>query len=86
VIMMEGEKTESVTQNDLSYLSRRVDRIETTMYDRFSAMSKRIRLLVRILVDKKVIGPELAKSVEETFGQNPDADALLDWLIEMLEK
>jgi len=80
------DEVKMATQNDVQYLSRRVDRIETTMFERLSAISKRIRLLVRILVDKKVVGPELAKSVEETFGANPDADALLDWLIEMLEK
>jgi len=70
---MSVEKTEPryLTWDDLRWLQERVDR-----------MGIKIRLLVRILVDKKIIGEELAKTFEET---SPDKEKLLEWFIEKIK-
>lgn len=44
---------------------------------RISDVSKKIRLLTRVLVDKKIIGDEVAKSFEETHVKE-----ITDWYIE----
>ena len=46
------------------------------------SLRKKIRLLVRILVDKKIVGAELAKSVEETAKK----DEILKWFLEEAQK
>ena len=71
-------------QPDVNWLQRRLDRLETEMRDQCRTHARRIRLLVRILVDKKIIGEEIAKSVEETFGK--EGNVILDWFKEELEK
>jgi hypothetical protein len=55
----------TVSWSDYRYLS-----------DQFYAQKKMIRLLVRILVDKKIIGEELAKTFEEGKKINPK---ILEW-------
>jgi len=62
---MEQEEPK-VTYDDLN-------RIDT----RIRSIDKKIRLLVRMLVDKKIIGPELAKSFEET--EVTDIKKILEW-------
>ena len=47
------------------------------MHKRISDDKKMFRLLVRILVEKKVIGEELAKTFEET----QSSDELLEWFL-----
>lgn len=42
------------------------------------ALEKKVRLLVRLLVDKGVIGAELAKSFEET---TPKSNELIEWFL-----
>jgi len=50
-----------------NYATTQFVRSEMEYYNRqVSDLKKKIRLLVRILVDKKIIGAELAKSFEET--------------------
>jgi len=71
-------------QPDVNWLQRRLDRLEDEMREQCRTHARRIRLLVRILVDKKIIGEETAKSVEETFGKK--GNIKLDWLYEELEK
>ena len=83
---MEKEAEKPVTQGDYQYLTRRLDRLEQTMYDQYARLSKRIRLLVRILVDKKIVGTELAKSVEETLAEGEDLEKVLDWFLKSLEE
>lgn len=83
---MSEAKTETpnyVTRENLSWLERRVDRLQTQMDEQCAAHIKRIRLLVRILVDKKIIGEEIAKSVEETFGEN---DAVFNWFMKEIQE
>lgn len=70
-------------QSDYDWLSKRIDRLQTQMDEQCSAQAKRIRLLVRILVDKKIVGEEIAKSVEETFKK--EESAVLDWFNKELE-
>jgi hypothetical protein len=81
--MSEKEEAKPMTQNDYDYLSRRIERLSERQREQredHERLSKRIRLLVRILVDKKIVGEEVAKSVEETGKKD-----LLDWLIEQLK-
>jgi len=68
------EKSESaISRSEVDYINKRID-----------TQNRKIRLLVRILVDKKIIGVELAKSVEETFTGDNDLASydLIDWLLE----
>jgi len=73
VAQMSVEKAEPryLTWDDLRWLQERVDR-----------MGIKIRLLVRILVDKKIIGEELAKTFEET---SLDKEKLLEWFVEKIK-
>lgn len=64
--MSEVKQEASFTREDYRYLQNR-------MRDQ----GKKIRLLVRILVDKKIIGEELAKSFEETA----NTDEILQWYL-----
>ena len=59
-------------KTDYEYLSKRI-----------RDQDKKIRLLVRILVDKKVIGPELAKTFEETASSSKD---ILAWYLDLEKK
>ena len=78
---MSMKETEATpTQGDYNYLSRRIQSLEERQRDDYERLNKRIRLLVRILVDKKIVGEEVAKSVEET-GKN----SLVEWLLEQLK-
>lgn len=47
-------------------------------------LRKKMRLLVRILVDKKVVGEEVAKSIEESLKGR--SDPVLDWFLKGLAK
>lgn len=47
-------------------------------------LRKKVRLLVRILVDKKIVGEEVAKSIEESLKERNDP--VLDWFLKGLEK
>lgn len=78
------KKSEPEWKGDYDWLSRRVDRLENTTYERDEANKKRIVLLLRILVDKKIIGEEIAKSIEESFAKNneEETNGLIDWLLE----
>ena len=61
----EASKTEPAY--DDTYLRGRIDDID-----------KKIRMIVAILVDKKMVGEALGKRIEESKGK--DVAALLDWL------
>ena len=78
------KKSEPEWKGDCDYLSKRIDRLENEMYDRDMQNKKRTILLLRILVDKKIIGEEIAKSIEESFAKNDEEEAndLIDWLLE----
>ena len=62
---------------EIKYINDRLTRID----NRISNEKKMFRLLVRILVDKKVIGDELAKTFEET----QSSKELLDWFLDKNE-
>lgn len=73
--MEKSEETPScATQDNIKWLERRMDRID----ERIDRINKKIRLLVRILVDKKIVGTELAKSFEETEPV-AEIDKILKW-------
>jgi len=61
--MSEERKEPQVSYSDLGRLR-----------ERFWGIDKKMRLLVRILVDKKIIGTEIAKFFEETSTKE-----ILEW-------
>jgi len=61
----QAEAPQYCTIEDHNYLSKRI-----------RDTNAKIRLLVRILVDKKIIGTELAKSFEETSSKE-----ILEWYL-----
>lgn len=61
--MSMDKKESEVSYSDLDRVNNRIRNID-----------KKVRLLVRILVDKKIIGTELAKSFEETSTKE-----ILEW-------
>lgn len=63
---------------EIQYLSERIDRIHTIIRED----KKMFRLFVRILVDKKVLSPELAKTFEETQSN----EELIEWFLKDDEK
>lgn len=72
-----------VTRESLSWLERRVDRLADEMREQCRNHARRVRLFVRILVDKKIIGEEVAKSIEESLPKNEEEiEGLIDWLLE----
>lgn len=66
---------EKANSAPVDYMTRERFFQEMRYYDeRITELKKKIRLLVRLLVDKKIIGEELAKSFEET-----SSDELIEW-------
>ena len=67
------EKAEEpcISASDIQYLERRIERNDEYLTNRIQILEKKIRLLVRILVDKKMIGTELAKTFEEAVALPP---------------
>lgn len=83
----EEKKSERPWQSDYNWLEKRVDRLQNQMNDQCAAQSKRTRLLVRILVDKKIIGEEIAKSIEETLVEEEKANkAIFNWFMGEIEE
>lgn len=75
---MEAEKATvpSVTKSDLDWVHKRIDYVNEDL----RAMRSKLRLLVRILVDKKIIGVELAKTFAEAKEISPeDMDRIVAW-------
>ena len=68
--MDEKVQAAEVCRGDIDWINRRLDRIEA-----------KIRLLTRLLIEKKIIGADIAKSIEET-----SSESLLDWYIKELKK
>lgn len=64
------KKDESVAPYQIDWINRRLDRIEAKM-----------RLLTRLLIEKKIIGVDIAKSIEET-----SSEEILDWYLDELKK
>ena len=71
--MMSVEKEEQpryLTREDIRWMERRMEN-----------MRRQIRLIIRIMVDKKLIGEEIAKSFMETA----DKEAILQWFLDREE-
>jgi len=76
--MAEKATEAPVTRSDTQWLQRQID----DLYKADRDMKKMFRLLVRILVDKKIIGEELAKTFEESKGTTKaDVQKLIEWLL-----
>lgn len=70
---MSESKTETV-----SYVTQEQYVRNQQYYDnQIADLKKKIRLLVRLLVDKKIIGDEIAKSFEET-----NSSEVLKWYMD----
>ena len=78
------KEAEQPWRSEYRWLSKRIDRVEEEMRDQCKNHTRRIRLFVRILVDKKIIGEEVAKSIEESLakGTKEETGELIDWLLE----
>jgi tetrahydromethanopterin S-methyltransferase subunit G len=61
-----------VSHYDIDYINRRLDKIE-----------KKMKIIVSLLAEKKLIGPTLQKAIEES--QSVDIDKLIDWLMEQVQ-
>lgn len=61
------EQPRYLTREDIRWMERRMEN-----------MQKQIRLIIRIMVDKKLIGEEIAKSFMETA----DTEAILQWFLD----
>lgn len=74
-------------KGDYNYLSRRLERMETDFSERISNLKRKLRLFVRILVDKKIIGEEVSKSIEEVFAEDNEAidEETLNWLLDSVK-
>lgn len=86
---MIGEEKTAVPEwkGDYNYLSRRLERMETDFSERISNLKRKIRLFVRILVDKKIIGEEVSKSIEEVFTEDNEAidEETLKWFLDSVK-
>jgi len=71
-----------VSQRDLDWMGRRIDRIWEQIYKD----QKKLKLLIALLVDKKVIGGELAKQIQETLFKGEDKASLLEWFKAEMQK
>lgn len=85
------KEAEQPWKGDYNWLSRRIDKFEKEIDDVRSEMreqcrdhTRRVRLFVRILVDKKIIGEEVAKSIEESVAKKDteETNDLIDWVLE----
>lgn len=69
-IKSEEEQPKYLTREDIRWMERRMEN-----------MQRQIRLIIRIMVDKKLIGEEIAKSFMETA----DKEAVLRWFLDREE-
>lgn len=86
--MVYGEevKKEESTMNfedEIKYLQRRMDNFVDSMYNEHKIFNKKIKIIIAILVEKKLIGDAMMKAIEETFPEEKvNAKSLIDWLFE----
>ena len=66
-------------ESDMKWLHRRIDSVN----EDYQRLRKMLRIVVAILVDKKLIGENIAKSFMESK-ERGDADKLIEWLVENL--
>lgn len=73
----EAEAPKTATKNDIEYLERRIERINEDI----RTLTKKLRVMVGILVDKKIIGEAAGKAI---FGESleVDSEAFIEWLKE----
>lgn len=71
ITMDEPIKQAEVTPADLQFVHRRLDR-----------MSKQLRVIIAVLVEKKIIGDALQKAIEESKSD----EELIDWFMKEIQK
>lgn len=70
------------TKSDIQWIERSLERARQ---DR-EKIKKMIRVIVAILVDKKLIGEQIAKTFMESTQTGPDPEKLIAWLLEKIKK
>lgn len=68
---MNGEVARTEPSIDVGYINRRLDRIE-----------RKLRIIVAVLVEKKMIGGALQKAIEES----KSTEDIIDWLMKEITK
>ena len=71
------ETPECITKDELKWIERRIENNDKYITNRVEKLETKIRLLVRILVDKKMIGAELAKTFEESVAPKRDTTNIM---------
>lgn len=69
----------SVSKSDIDYVNNRIDRVN----ERIDKLNKKVALVLAVMIDKGMIGENLAKKIEESKGDDSD---LIDWLMEEVKK
>ncbi len=80
--MSECEKAEApecITKDELKWIERRIENNDKYMTNRVQKLETKLRLLVRILVDKKLVGTELAKTFEESIEPKRDTSKIVEY-------
>lgn len=80
VIEMSVEKAEEhvcACKSDIEWLGRRIDSIN----EDYRRLRKVLRIVIAILVDKKLVGENVAKTFTESK-EKVDVDKLIKWLVE----
>jgi len=78
----EEEAPNYATKSDIQWIERSLERARQ---DR-EKIKKMIRVIVAILVDKKLIGEQIAKTFMESTQTEPDPEKLIAWLLKKLEE
>ena len=77
---MEPTKTEQVN-TDYQRLSNRLDYLDQYYSRELDAIKKRFKVLIAFLIDKKVIGEQIAKAIQETKSETESFDKLIEWFM-----
>ena len=79
--MEETTKVQPDYSNEINWINGRID----GLYEELRTDRKRVRMLVALLIDKKIIGEELAKQIQETF-KSEDKTEILNWFKNSIKK
>lgn len=79
---MAMEKVVEQTVNpEVTRLSNRLDYLDQYYSRQFDTINKKIKVLVAFLIDKKVIGEQVAKAIQETKSETESFDKLIEWFM-----
>lgn len=81
----EVEKSESTmnVESEIESLKRRMDNYVENNGEEHRVLRKKIKIIIAILVEKKLIGDAMMKAIEETYPKDKiSAKSLIEWLFE----